>query len=75
MLPVYNVSSALIRFVANIFVTNPVKARKTIIDYDIAALVLPLNIFMIIIGSIINKMFPGIILSICLFLFIVFVTI
>ena len=73
MTPIYNGLAGLCRYVINIWTVNPIKPEKTIIDYDIACLILPLNIFATVIGGIINSLFPDIIISFSLFCFLVFV--
>jgi hypothetical protein len=69
----YNFLSAIVRFFFNINAKNPVKPNKTIIDYDIVAVVVPLNILGGVIGGIFNAIFPNIIIEILLFCFLAYV--
>ena len=62
----YNFVSALIRFLLNINQKNPVKANKTIIDYDIVAVILPLNILGSVLGGIFNVIFPNVVIDLSL---------
>jgi hypothetical protein len=50
-----------------------VKPEKTIIDYDMVAIFVPLNIFGANLGGIFNIIFPNFIVDVCLFLFLIFV--
>jgi len=71
--PFYNLVSAAVRYIINIPKKSPIKAEKTIIDYDMVAIFVPLNLFAANIGGIFNVIFPNFIVDVCLFLFLVFV--
>lgn len=71
--PFYNLVSAAVRYIINIPKTSPIKPEKTIIDYDMVAIFVPLNLFGANIGGIFNVIFPNFITDVCLFLFLVFV--
>lgn len=71
--PFYNLVSALVWYLINIPKTSPVKPERTLIDYDMVAIFVPLNLFGANIGGIINVIFPNLIVDICLFLFLLFV--
>lgn len=53
----------------NIPKKSPVKPERTVIDYDMVAILVPLNIFGANIGGIVNIVFPNVITDIFLFLF------
>lgn len=49
------------------------KPEKTLIDYDMVAIFVPLNLFAANIGGVFNVFFPNFIVDVCLFLFLLFV--
>lgn len=57
----------------NLSKKSPSVGHKTIIDYDLVAIFVPLNIVGSLIGGILNVVFPNIFISVSLFLFLVFV--
>ena len=70
----YNAWSGLIRFCVNVFDKDPYKKHKTMIDYEIVALFMPLGLLGTLIGGLVHLMFPNIIVAICLFLFLCYIT-
>lgn len=71
--PFYNLVSALIWYLINIPKKSPVWPERTLIDYDMVAIFVPLNLFGANIGGVINVIFPNFIVDVCLFLFLLFV--
>ena len=71
--PFFNLIAGLIRFVMNIPAKSPVKPNKTIVDYDLVCIFLPLNLCGIVVGGIINEVIPGILIDAGLFIFLCFV--
>jgi len=69
----YNFLSAIVRFLTNIWRKSPVKPNKTIIDYDLVAVIVPLNILGSVLGGILNGIFPNFIISVVLFVFLFYV--
>lgn len=71
--PFYNLVSAVVRFSINVWKKSPIKPERTIVDYDLVAIFMPLNLSGAVIGGLINFVFPNFIIDICLFLFLIFV--
>lgn len=72
--PFYNLIAGLIRYCMNLSKKSPSVKHKTIIDYDLVAIFVPLNLVGSLIGGILNIVFPNIFISVSLFLFLVFVS-
>lgn len=69
----YIFMGGLVRYIINIPLKSPFKPEWTIIDYDIAAIYLPLNLLGANIGGVLNIMFPNFIVDVCFFLTLLFV--
>ena len=71
--PFFNITAAIVRYCISLCSKSPVKPNKTLIDYDMVCILVPLNLLGIIVGGIVNEIVPGILISAGLFCFLVFV--